>query len=75
MVSLAEIETAVSTLSPDDKLALFRRLADQLARVQLSGNSQGSHSVLEIPTVQLGPILRPWSEMEDDDLLEEMLET
>jgi hypothetical protein len=33
---------------------------------------QGPHSVLEIPTVSLGTILRPLAG--DDDLLEEMLE-
>jgi len=33
---------------------------------------KGSHSVLDIPTVSLGKVLRPFTR--DDDLLEEMLE-
>ena len=33
---------------------------------------QGPHSVLDIPTVSVGAILRPFTR--DDDLLEEMLE-
>jgi hypothetical protein len=34
--------------------------------------AQGPHSVLDIPTISLGTILRPLSS--DEDLLEEMLE-
>lgn len=49
---------AVTVLAPDPSGSLTNR--------------QGQHSVLDIPTVSLGTILRPLTS--DDDLLEEMLE-
>ena len=72
MVSLAEIETAVAALSPADKFTLLQRLTEQLARSPHPARSQGSHSVLDIPPVHLGQVLKPWNN--DDDILGEMLE-
>jgi hypothetical protein len=48
----------VTVLAPDPSVSL--------------ASGQGPHSVLDIPTVSLGTILRPFTS--DDDLLEEMLE-
>jgi hypothetical protein len=48
----------VTVLAPDSSVALNR--------------GRGPHSVLDIPTVNLGAVLEPLTS--DDDLLEEMLE-
>ena len=48
----------VTVVTPDQTAALSK--------------GQGPHSVLDIPTVSLGAMLRPFTR--DDDLLEEMLE-
>jgi hypothetical protein len=67
-MTLAEIERAVATLPFDQKLALYRRLAEQLQ--EESTEPVARHGVLDIAPVHLGPVLRP---MGDDDLLDEML--
>jgi hypothetical protein len=76
MTTLAEIERAVDGLSPDEKRALYRYLKAQIS--EASGQSLPTRSavppksVLDIPTVHLGPVLKPFTD--DDGLLEEMLE-
>lgn len=71
MTTLSEIESAVETLSSEQKQRLYRFLEGQLQND--SGRVPDRRSVLDIPTVHLGPVLQPFTS--DDDLLGEMLET
>ncbi len=79
MNTLSEIEAAVKSLPMRQQEALFTSLTARLSRAvspELREHSYPStppgHSVLDIPPVHLGGILRPLSP--DDDLLGEMLE-
>ena len=69
-MTLAEIEAAAAALSLDEQKKLLNWLAARMRQDQLS--SKPAHSVLDIPPVSLGEILRPLTR--DDDLLDEMLE-
>ncbi len=71
MTTLTEIESAVGTLSPEQKQRLYRFIEGQLHEV--SGQMSARRSVLDIAPVNLGPILQPFTS--DDDLLDEMMET
>ena len=71
MTTLTEIESAVGTLSPEQKQSLYRFLEGQIQEVE--GQVSPRRSVLEIAPVYLGPVLLPFSTA--DDLLDEMLET
>jgi hypothetical protein len=66
MTTLTEIESAVGTLSLEQKQRLYRFLEGQLQEVSVR------RSVLDIAPVHLGPVLQPFTG--DDDLLDEMLE-
>jgi hypothetical protein len=70
MTTLAEIEAATSELTQDQQRILLQWL---MARMQ-SGATQPPepHSVLDIPPVSLGRIIRLPGE--DDDILGEMME-
>ena len=68
MSTLAEIEAAVPKLSVEELAELERFVR---AERQKAGQPLG-HSVLDIPSVNVGRILQPFSV--DDDLLGEMLE-
>jgi len=79
MSTLAEIEAAVETLRPPEQEHLFVLLAARLGRHAGPSLSHtpaapkpNGHSVLDIPPIHVGRILRPLSA--DDDLLGEMLE-
>jgi hypothetical protein len=79
MNTLSEIEAAVESLPVRQQEALFTSLAARLGRAVSPGPRQNSyppmrprHSILDIPPVHLGSVLRPLSP--DDDLLGEMLE-
>jgi len=65
-----EIERAADALPLEQQQNLFEWLAERMRRRRLDGNS--AHSVLDIPPVSLGRVIRPLSP--DDDLLGEMLE-
>ena len=71
MTTLTEIESAVGTLSPEQKQRLCRFIEGQLQ--EATGQVSPRRSVLEIAPVHLGPVLCPFST--DDDLFDEMLET
>lgn len=71
MTTLAEIEHAVNALPQDQKYALYRLLESQLQGKSGSEPLPSGHGVLDIPAVRLGPVLRPF---DDVDLLDEMLE-
>jgi hypothetical protein len=66
--TLAEIEAAIPKLNAEELAELERFI---LAQRQENASTH-RHSVLDIPTVSVGRILRPFSA--DDDLLGEMLE-
>lgn len=70
MTTLTEIESAVGTLSPEQKQRWHRFLEGQLR--EAAGQVSPRRSVLEIAPVHLGPVLLPFSTA--DDLLAEMLE-
>lgn len=70
MTTLTEIESAVGTLSPEQKQSLYRFLEGQIQ--EAAGQVLPRRSVLEIAPVHLGPVLCPFST--HDDLLDEMLE-
>ena len=79
MNTLSEIEAAVESLSMRQQEALFTSLAARLGRAVSPGLRENlcpptrpRHSLLDIPPVHLGGVLRPLSP--DDDLLGEMLE-
>jgi len=72
MLSLNEIERAVDDLTRDEKRELHRYLEDALQRQPPERSAGGGHSVLQIPAVHVGAVLRLASA--DDDLLGEMLE-
>jgi len=80
MSTLREIEAAVESLPVTQQEALFHFLAARLGQLEsresqssLEGSETRPHSVLDIPTVQVGRVLRPLSS--DDDILGEMLES
>jgi hypothetical protein len=70
MTTLAQIEAAAEALSYDQKKTLMEWLAERMR----SKDSPVAvpHSVLDIPPVSLGNVIRLPSP--DDDLLDEMLE-
>lgn len=72
MTTLMEIETAVGSLSADEKYELYRYLEGQVRSSAAPANPARRHSFLDIPPIHLGSVLRPLTR--DDDLLEEMLE-
>ena len=72
MKTLTEIESDVEALSPDQKYILYRFLEGQLKDVPGVNPPLKRQSVLDIPSVNLGKILRPLTDK--DDLLGEMLE-
>ena len=86
MSTLAEIETAADALTRAEKKHLLHFLAGRLWEESASEDEtvanepgededwgiRGTHSVLEIPPISVGRILRPLSA--EDDLLDEMLE-
>jgi hypothetical protein len=74
---LTEVQAAADALSADEKLELISFLAASLraaalARHEGAPRATGGHSLLDIPTVSCGGMLRPLTS--DDDLLGEMLE-
>ena len=71
MKTLTEIESEVEALSHDQKYTLYRFLGGQLKNVKGVNPPVKRHSVLDIPTVNLGKILGPLNG--EDDLLGEML--
>jgi hypothetical protein len=70
MSTLTEIERAADALPQDQQESLFKWLSERMRREHL--NSASPHSVLDIPPVSLGRMIRPLGQ--DDDLLGEMLE-
>jgi len=70
MTNLAEIEAAAAALPLDEQKKLFNWLASRIRHDESS--SSASHSILDIPPVSLGEILKPLTR--DDDLLDEMME-
>lgn len=79
MSTLAEIENVIETLPTLDQEKLFAFLALRLGQGQPALRTSTSsvlkecgHSVLDIPAVHVGRVLRAPSA--DDDLLGEMLE-
>jgi hypothetical protein len=69
VMTFAEIEAAVAALPLDEQ----KRLCDSLASRIGQAKSSSPHSVLDIPPVSLGEILKPLTG--EDDLLDEMLES
>ena len=67
MSTLAEIEEALPKLTPDEISALRRNL-EEIAPEQ----GKPRKSLRDIPTVDVGTILRPLTS--DDDILGEMLD-
>lgn len=72
MTTITEIQQALSGLSHNEKQAVYLFLERQLRTDDKAGLAPRRHSVLDIPTVRLGPVLRPFDD--DLDLLDEMLE-
>ena len=85
MLSLDEVEAAADRLPQEQQLQLFNHLAARLSITaptaavastnvvpQIAVSGQRGHSVLEIPSHSVGPILRPFSP--DDDRMEDLLE-
>ena len=77
MLSLLEVKAAAEALPPEQQRTLLSHLAARLGGLTPSSpggtsNGKGGHSVLDIPTLNLGGTLKPLTP--DDDLLEEMLE-
>ena len=70
MSTLTEIERAADALPLEQQENLFEWLGERMRRRRLDNASP--HSVLEIPPVSLGQVIRPLNR--DDDLLCEMLE-
>ncbi|NIL99049.1 MAG: hypothetical protein GTO62_18590 [Planctomycetales bacterium] len=70
MTTLAEIEAAAAALPVAEQKKLFNWLASRIQQTEAS--STATHSVLDIPPVSVGQILKPLTR--DDDLLDEMLE-
>jgi hypothetical protein len=68
MSTLAEIEAAVPKLNARELAELERFVQAERRKAATAAR----HSVLDIPPVEVGRILRPFSP--DDDLLGEMLE-
>ena len=70
MSTLTEIEQAAEALPHEQQVSLFEWLSEQMRKRRDNGASP--HSVLDIPPVSLGRVLRPLEP--DDDLLGEMLD-
>jgi hypothetical protein len=70
MSTLTEIERAADALTQDQQESLLKWLSERMRRP--SFNSPSPHSVLDIPPVSLGRVIRPLGP--DDDLLGEMSE-
>lgn len=68
MSTLAEIEAAVPKLNAMELAELERFVQEERRKAA----TVRAHSVLDIPTVTVGRILRPFPT--DEDLLDEMLE-
>jgi hypothetical protein len=68
MSTLAEIEAAVPMLNAQELAKLERFVQEERRKMSIAS----AHSVLDIPAVSVGRILRPFTA--DDDLLDEMLE-
>jgi len=73
-MTLLEIESAVRILPAAQKRRLVQLLLTQLNETLVPSEKQAlpGHSVLDIPAVSIGEILKPFSS--DDDILGEMLE-
>ena len=71
MNTLTEIEIAVDALSTPQKQQLIQFLLERLNKPAPTQRQLPAHSVLDIPPVPLGRILRPLTA--DDDILGEML--
>ena len=69
MENLSQIEAAAASLPPDQQRELLVWLS---RRVGGTGQSAKSHSVLDIPAVNVGNVLA--ADEADCDLLDEMLE-
>ena len=72
MRSLTEIESDIEALTPDQKYTVNRFLEGRLEDASGGNPPINRRSVLDIPSVTLGTILRPLTDT--DDLLGEMLE-
>ncbi len=72
MLTLPEIEKVVDGLTVEQKRELHRYLEESLRPPSAAPRQARAHAVTDIPTVELGQVLRlPGA---DDDLLGEMLE-
>ncbi len=69
-MTLAEVEAAAAALPVEQQKKLLRSLESRIRQVVAKPPTK--HSVLDIPTVSIGEILKPLAH--DDDLLDEMLE-
>jgi hypothetical protein len=72
MLTLNEIERAVEGLTTEQRQALRRFLDQSFDVSSVTHHSEHAHSVLDIPAITIGPLLRPLDA--NDDLLNEMLE-
>jgi hypothetical protein len=76
MTTLNEIKAAADQLPREELFILYTWMKERLATAAPDATTlsrgQGSHSVLDIPVVSLGRIIRPLTP--DDDILGEMLE-
>jgi hypothetical protein len=75
MVAHGRVQNGVVVLQDDIRFPEGQEvivLASSAPHLDTAKQSGGSHSILDIPTVSLGGILRPLDA--DDDLLGEMLE-
>ena len=72
MATIDELESLLASLPDEQKHAIFRFLEGQLQNAAKPTLPSGTHGVLDIAPVRLGPVLRPLNG--DDDLLDEMLE-
>jgi hypothetical protein len=70
MSTLTEIEQAADALPWDQQESLFKWLSERMRKRNFDRASL--HSVLDIPPVSLGRVIRPLTS--DDDLLGEMLD-
>jgi hypothetical protein len=70
MSTLAEIEAAASSLPHEEQRSLLEWLSKRMPTSSTAPSSR--HSLLDIPPISLGGIIRPPDA--DDDILGEMLE-
>jgi hypothetical protein len=75
---LTKVEADADALSAEEKLQLISFLADRLRapareRREDAQGASGGHSILDIPTVSVGGLLRPLGSREEwyDEMLEE----